>query len=172
MNCNCNDNVPSIFKNDDTGAFRVGEDEYFLKINRPHGLADEIGIYKVEFKCGTLPIMTFGNGETEITFPIGINLTAELVADSADKRQGQQLDAGPQPSDARKGADRRNEQQKLINEHADNEHQDQKGGSATGMETLLLADVFDRQLKPLFVAKDALVLGTVVHKYALYLLHI
>ena len=77
MNCNCDDKTPSIFKNDDTGAFRLGEDEYFLKINRPHGIADEIGIYKVEFKCGTLPIMTFGDGETEITFPIGINLTAD-----------------------------------------------------------------------------------------------
>lgn len=72
MNCNCNDNVPSIFKNDDTGAFRQ-EGSPFLRINRPKGLADEVVITKAEFKCGLLPVMVFENP----TFPIDINLTAD-----------------------------------------------------------------------------------------------
>lgn len=65
MNCNCND---SIFKNDDTGAFG----NTFLRINRPNGIADDVVITKVEFRCGMLPVMVFENPE----FPIDINLTA------------------------------------------------------------------------------------------------
>ena len=74
MNCNCEKNA--IFKNDDTGAFG----NTFLRINRPSGLADDVDIYKAEFKCGDLPVMTFENIVEEtaqpLTFPIDINLTA------------------------------------------------------------------------------------------------
>lgn len=68
-------NLQRIFQNDDTGAFR-SENEHFLKINRPKGLANDIVITKLEFKCGNLPIMTFGDGTEPLTFPIGIDLTA------------------------------------------------------------------------------------------------
>lgn len=68
MNCNCDDKTPSIFKNDDTGAFGNN----FLRINRPKGIADDVVITKVEFKCGLLPVMVFEYPE----FPIDINLTA------------------------------------------------------------------------------------------------
>ena len=72
MTCNCN-NGYSIFKGDDTNAFG----NQFLRINRPSGLADDVGIYKAEFKCGVLPVMTFGDGTEEITFPIDVNLSAD-----------------------------------------------------------------------------------------------
>lgn len=70
-----NKDLSRIFQNDDTGAFR-SENEYFLKINRPKGLGDNVVITKVELKCGNLPIMTFGDGTEAVTFPIGVNLTA------------------------------------------------------------------------------------------------
>lgn len=84
MNCNCKNNIPSIFKNDDTGAFRQ-DDSPFLRINRPKGLADDVVITKAEFKCGLLPIMTFEPevGEESVQFPIDINLTAEQTAQLA-----------------------------------------------------------------------------------------
>ena len=79
MSCNCNDKPIGIFKNDDTRAFRNDDD--FIRINRPRGLADDIDIYKAEFKCGNLPVFTFENIVDEqaqpLVFPIGINLTAE-----------------------------------------------------------------------------------------------
>lgn len=68
-------NLQRIFQNDDTGAFRTGNN-HFLKINRPNGLGDDVVITKVELKCGNLPIMTFGDGTDVVTFPIGIDLTA------------------------------------------------------------------------------------------------
>lgn len=61
-------NIPSIFKNDDTGAFGNN----FLRINRPKGIGDNVVISKAEFRCGMLPVMVFENPE----FPIDINLTA------------------------------------------------------------------------------------------------
>ena len=72
MDCNCNGY--SIFKGDDTGAFG----NQLLRINRPSGIADDVVISKAELKCGTLPIMTFEpeSGETTLSFPIDINLTA------------------------------------------------------------------------------------------------
>ena len=75
QNCNCNNNTPSIFKNDDTGAF--GND--FIVIRRPKGLGDDIIISRVDFKCGPLPVMTFlpREGEETVRFPIRLNLTAE-----------------------------------------------------------------------------------------------
>lgn len=80
MNCDC-EKLVSVFKNDDTGAFRQSDDAPFLRINRPSGLADNVGIYKAEFKIGNLPIMTFENIIEEVaqplTFPIDINLTAD-----------------------------------------------------------------------------------------------
>ena len=81
MNCNCDKKEQiSIFKNDDTGAFGNN----FIRINRPKGLADDVGIYKAEFKCGNLPVMTFENIVEEqaqpLVFPIDINLEAEQTA--------------------------------------------------------------------------------------------
>lgn len=64
-----------IFQNDDTAAFR-GEQDSFIKINRPGGLGDGVVITKVEFKCGNLPIKTFGDGTGEVSFPIYIDLVA------------------------------------------------------------------------------------------------
>ena len=77
----CPNKITSIYKNDDTGAFRLNGDAPFLRINRPVGLADNVNIYKAELKIGNLPIMTFENIVEEVTqpliFPIDINLTAE-----------------------------------------------------------------------------------------------
>lgn len=79
MTCDCDKKKVSIFKNDDTGAFRQ-DDNPFLRINRPSGLADNVDIYKAELKIGTLPIMVFENIVEEVaqplTFPIDINLDA------------------------------------------------------------------------------------------------
>ena len=76
MTCNNECTKQGIFKNDDTGAFG----NQFLRINRPSGLADDVDIYKAEFKCGNLPVMVFENIVDEqaqpLTFPIEINLTA------------------------------------------------------------------------------------------------
>lgn len=72
-------NLPQIFQNDDSGAFR-GENDNFLKINRPKGLGDDVVITKVELKCGNLPIITVGDGTEAVTFPIGIDLTASQTA--------------------------------------------------------------------------------------------
>ena len=63
MSCN---NVKSIFKGDDTNSFG----QQFLVINAtiPEGYT----VSKAEFKCGSLPVMTFDNP----TFPLSIELTA------------------------------------------------------------------------------------------------
>lgn len=79
MSCNCE--KKEIFKNDDTRAFKRTGDAPFIRINRPRGLADDIEIYKAEFKCGNLPVMVFENIVEEtpqpLQFPIDINPTAD-----------------------------------------------------------------------------------------------
>lgn len=84
MNCNCNDKTVSIFKNDDTGAFRQSDDKPFLRINRPSGLADDIAIYKLELKIASLPVFVFENIVEEVAqplvFPIDLNLIASQTA--------------------------------------------------------------------------------------------
>ena len=35
MNCHCDNNLVSIFRNDDTGAFKETDDAPFIRINRP-----------------------------------------------------------------------------------------------------------------------------------------
>lgn len=77
MDCNCK--TVSIFKNDDTGAFRT-DGKPFLRINRPSGLADDIDIYKLELKIANLPVFVFDNIVEEVpqplVFPIDLNLIA------------------------------------------------------------------------------------------------
>ena len=82
MSCDCNNNLVSVFKNDDTGAFKKTDDAPFIRINRPkirkpNGDIEELDlIYKAELKCGNLPLMTFGDGSTVLEFPIDIELVA------------------------------------------------------------------------------------------------
>ena len=89
MNCNCDNNLVSIFRNDDTGAFKETDDAPFIRINRPKvrqpdgTIVNLEHVYKAEFKCGNLPLMTFGDGSSEIDFPIDI----ELVAAETSKLQ-------------------------------------------------------------------------------------
>ena len=78
----------------------------------------------------------------------------ELVADAHDQRHDGQLDGGQQPL-IEGGGDEE------ADEDAHQQHEDQEGGAAPGVEAALLADVLHGQLLAVLVAEDGLMLGTV-----------
>ena len=94
----------------------------------------------------------------------------KLVADAHNEGEGDQTDArsGNDIEDLMVNESRGDEH---IDHDRNEKHEDKEGGAAAGMESLLLAYVFNGQLKSLLVAEDRLVLRAVVHKGTADILH-
>ncbi len=61
--------------------------------------------------------------------------------------------------------------QHAVQEHADDDHQKQKAGAASGVEASIFADIFHRQGQSGLVAGDGFMLRPVVLKDPVDLLH-
>ena len=88
----------------------------------------------------------------------------QLIADAHDQRQKQQLEQHPQADAAPR--------QHAVEEHADDDHQNEEAGAAARMEPSVLAHILHGQLITGLIAGNGLVLGTVVLKHAVDLLHL
>ena len=92
----------------------------------------------------------------------------KLVANAHNEGEGDQTDTGSGNDIEDLMVDKR-----CGDEHIDNnrneKHKDKEGGAAAGVESLLLTDVLDGQLKSLLIAENCFMFGSVICKKALYI---
>lgn len=139
-------------------AFLVGND----KLKRAYGAADHVIIRLV---CGYalhLLARPRENGGQKIIMPS--HPAIDLVADTDDDRKHEELE----PHSCKRAGN----VDKGSGNYAYDDDDEHEACSATGMQSRLWTDVFNRERKTLFVAEYCFVLSTVVCKQPLHILHL